>query len=438
MNALTRYTVYGFLTALVAMVFLWAGTAIAGDDESAGNNLSYPVIWAEGVEKTLRTPTDFTAGPNPTPVTEEELTGKWWYQWGTNGAEHEVTPASCPPDPDEGNVLLNPDKLQLCDNGESGTVDLNKSPSIIGADNPLPLVKAYLQKETFNIWQAGTSFGTTDGTVGGDVDRVEVDWIDWGDNLESVDWYTRSQVRAEVVLYKYTSMLEYEMRHVDGWGDNEVHGLAVDQAGASEGPGTQATVYSHCARLTIQKLLVDRDDPLLAPGDDPLLDNLVWETGTGWTENVSYTGDPLISDVVVFNRPVYEAGDGPGYYNAEINVKGKVIYGYTWNVRNLNDLTGDPKTAAGDYRITFSFDETCGTDVIELNTFFEDGTTEILVPFEEEVAAALAEETDGTGGGGVPVIDFTNNLTYIDVRILERNAGEGGEGGGNQYGKDKK
>ncbi len=47
-----------------------------------------------------------------------------------------------------------------------------------------------------------------------------------------------------------------------------------------------------------------------------------------------------------FNKRVYEEGDGPGYYNAEINVKGRIIYGYTWNVRQLNE-------GAGDYRHHF-------------------------------------------------------------------------------------
>jgi hypothetical protein len=124
---------------------------------------------------------------------------------------------------------------------------------------------------------------------------------------------------------------------------------------------------------------------------------------------------------------VYEGGDGPGYYSAEINVKGKVIYGYTWNVRRLHDDTPVPPdtspNAAGDYRITFSFDAECGTDVL-LNTFFVDGVTQILQPAEE--VAALEEEGEEPGGGAVGVLvpydqlTGAGNLTYMDVRILER------------------
>ena len=63
-----------------------------------------------------------------------------------------------------------------------------------------------------------------------------------------------------------------------------------------------------------------------------------------------------------------------------------------------------------------------------LNTFFVDGFTEIMVPLEEEgEAQAYAEES--TGGGATAVLDFENNLTYIDVRILERGGGGGGNGG---------
>jgi hypothetical protein len=202
---------------------------------------------------------------------------------------------------------------------------------------------------------------------------------------------------------------------VDGWGINEVHGLAASLDNVPElAEGNRATVYSHCARLTIQKLLVDRTDIAL--------DNLIWVPESGWDNP---EGESLINGPI-FNKTVYAGGDGPGYYSAEINVKGRIIYGYTWNVRQLNDMAGG--TPAGDYRITFSFDETCGTTT--LNTFFEDPYTEIMMPAEEEVVEAEPE-----GGGAVPVLRTDLNLTHIDVRILERGGGGGGGGGG---GKGKK
>ena len=357
----------------------------------AGNNLSYPVIWAEGITKAL----PGTAGAEPV------LKGVWWYWYGLEGTDPNIIPKACAPDPDDN---------AFCDDEVPGQAT-GELPA------PLPgyeLVKAYLQKDPGNVWQAGSynSAGVP----------VNVDRIDWGDNLESVDWYTRSQVRTEVVLFENTvdgdaesygfPMLEYQMRHTSGWGIDEVHGLAASLGDAPLlGDGNQATVYSHCARLTIQKLLVEREEPQLA--------DLIWVPGEGWTEPEGYPDDLI--NPHIFNGSVHEGGDGPGYYSAEINVKGRIIYGYTWSVRKLNE-------GAGDYRLTFSFDQVCGS--AELNTHFVDGVTEILVPLEEEILTAAAEEGEEPGGGAVGVLRTDLNLTYMDVRILERGGGGGGGSGG--------
>jgi hypothetical protein len=369
-----------------------------GKDRTAGNCLSFPVFWAEGVPKVLR------GDPYSDPVLE----GKWWYWWGTDS---EDKPLSCAPDPDDN---------EFCDDGNPGTL------GIAPGDGESEIYKAYLQKDLNNIWQAWSGTGIAN--------RLVVDWIDWGDNLESVDWYTTSQVRTEVVLFKDNPdldnpWLEYKMLHTSGWGIDEVHGLAATLEGVPvTGDGTRATVYSHCARLTIQKLLVDRDDERL--------DDLTWVPKEGWTEPEGYPDDLI--NPPIFNKPVWESGDGPGYYSAEINVKGRIIYGYTWNVRQLNDLTGTPPSAAGDYRVTFSFDDYCGLNNQgpQLNTFFTDASgnpvTQILLPTEVEIAAVIAtlsEESDDSGGG-VAVLDFDDGLTYMDIRILQRGGGSGGSGGG--------
>jgi len=116
---------------------------------------------------------------------------------------------------------------------------------------------------------------------------------------------------------------------------------------------------------------------------------------------------------------INDAGDGPGFYNAEVNVKGKVIYGYTWNVRKDNE-------DAGYYRITFSFD-----NETNLNTFFVDGITDILLPIEEpEEIIALSEEDGETSKGGFAIIDYDNNLTYMDILIIGKTTGNGGGNGG--------
>lgn len=347
-----------------------------GETDIAGNNLSFPVIWAESVPKTL-----------PGTFGNLALTGEWYYWWGLEGTDPNIVPLSCLPD------LANGDPV--CLDGFEPTGD--------------ELVKAWVQKDPYNTWQAWARNWYAG--------PVHIDQIDWGDNLESVDWSVRSQVRTEVVLYKYNTgpipWLEYQMRHVSGWGIDEQHGLATTLDDEPLlGPGDRATIYSPCARLTLQRLLVDRDNELL--------DELIWIEGEGWTEGPGYDGPPLINPPL-YNKAVYEAGTGPSYYSAEVNVKGKIIYGYTWKTSQMNE-------GEGDYRITFSFDNDCGS--VSLNTFFT-GSTEIIVPIEEETALAFASEEETDNGGGKGNIDVANNLTYMDITLTGSSGGGGGGGGHN-------
>ena len=150
-----------------------------------------------------------------------------------------------------------------------------------------------------------------------------------------------------------------------------------------------------------------------APREAPELATLEWSPSLHqWIEPVG-TLVELVAPPF-FNKAVHEAADGPGYYNAEVNVKGMVIFGYTWSVRQLNE-------GAGDYRLTFSFDGTC--PLVAVNTFFQEGTTTILQS-EEEVTILAEGDVGGTG-----VLDFDSNLTYIDVRILSQKGGGGNKGG---------
>lgn len=71
-----------------------------GGETSAGNNLSYPVVWAEGVTKVLRG----TEGVVNT-------TGSFVYWWGVDVKGEEEIPLVCTPDPDD---------MMLCDDGVNG------------------------------------------------------------------------------------------------------------------------------------------------------------------------------------------------------------------------------------------------------------------------------------------------------------------------------
>ena len=326
-----------------------------GGGTTVTNNLSFPVIWAEGSTLALRTP--------PTPLTVEDylLSGTWWYVWGEDPIDPAYPIFSCLP-------VVGADPCYPAD------VDINT------------VYQAWVQKDAKNYWQASAENAT---------EPVAVDVVDWGDNLESVNWYLTSKVRTEVALYESASVdapfRHYAMRHISGWGTDELHGLqtTLDDE-VIYGPGNEATVYSRHARFTIQKLTTETP-------------TLEWDP-----INHMWTGDVLVP---VFNKAVWEAADGPGFYNAEVNIKGKIIYGYTWDVKLSNN-------GAGVYRLTFSFDEGNSEDLkTVLNTFFTESTLlagAIIVPTEDE-------------GGTIAKIDPVNNLTYIDVTILGNKGG--GKGG---------
>ena len=392
-------------------------------DEMAGNNLSFPVIWGDSNSEGVATKS-LRGVPGVV-----NLDGEMWYWWGIDADE---TPLSC---------KANDQDRSICAN--------NTIPCGGDRQNPNPQCRAVFPQQDFkNDWQAESTAAESL--------RVDVDWgitwLDWGDNLESVDWYTRSMVRTEVVLTVdlKEKMTEYVMRHLTGWGITELWGISTTglhwgegeqphtyYTQIEEGQGDQATVYSGCARLTIQKLLLERGSAQL--------EDLVWDSTLGqWTEPAEYPdtypegvagtvypNDDLINDPI-FNKAVWEAGDGPGYYSAEINVKGKIIYGYTWNLRELYDATSvtyvdSANPVAGDYRITFSLDDSGNCPYDNHTYFISDYTKFIEESAVVEPMAALESESEDGDGGITGAIDGGNNLTFIDIRISERSGGKGGK-----------
>lgn len=320
------------------------------------NNLSFPVIWADGYAIDLRSPGTISMEP--------VLKGEWWYVWGVDPDDRTDPFCSCKP---------NKVHVNLCEDGS------------MPGDGTHTVYKAYLQKRFDNIWQAKNTKPETT--------PYFVDLLDWNDNLEAVDWNTNSVVPTELILYDDTDipMLQYAMKHVYGWGADEMYGLQTTMEDeAVFGPGNLATIYSHNIRFTIQKLKVDKDD--IAPG------SLTWVPNEGWVE--TNREDDLISPPIM-NQAINEASSGPGYFNVEVNMEGKVVYRYNWNVRELNQGTGD-------YRITYSFDET-GIDDVPLNTYFNE-STRIIPPYDDGYLPY-------TGPGGEAKLDIENNLTFMDVHI---------------------
>lgn len=239
-------------------------------------------------------------------------------------------------------------------------------------------IQVYPQGDPENTWQAQNEASLM---------PVEVDEIDWGDNLEAKSLTLGKPVRVETTLLKNLGLGEemkgFKMVSLEGEKREEVFATTGE-----EYESEQATIYSACARLTIQRLLISREDPYLYL--------LKWDAATG-----EWTGEELISPAV-FNGGAWAGGEGTGY-SAEVNGSGKAIYGYNWLTSGLQ---------AGDYRITFSFDQSCASTLI---------TEATKVAFsEEETAVTAAAEESGSGGvsgGGVPQIDASNNLSYVDVQL---------------------
>jgi hypothetical protein len=199
---------------------------------------------------------------------------------------------------------------------------------------------------------------------------VDVDVIDWGDNIESVDAFVRRPFRLEVVLFDNTllePMTGYNMLMLaNPSSPDEVQGTDTTTY-----PSESATVISSKPKLVIQAL-----------GDaDPA--NLTWDVNSSrWLNGTAAL-------------PTTSIGFAP-----ELNVAGKYIYGAS---------TGGWKpTVAGVYRVTF---------YIPTDTAVNLRLAEIAAPIPEEEVTAEAEE----GGGATPQIDRTNNLTYVDITVRPRN-----------------
>lgn len=356
-----------------------------GETETAVNNLSFPVIWADTPIANIGTR---FAGVS-------QIEGVYVYV-------------------------------------DEDAFDANGDPLVYEPDyTPLDTTwsRAYEQQDSLSVWTAdAVNWADVPGKPAGET-TLKVDWIDWGDNLESVDWTTHSQVRTEVVLFKDllnddntpyldstgqpTELASYPMLHVRNLGIDEMWGLkttfekpAVD-AIATLGV-SQPIVYSNFARLTIQKLNAPRDLAEYALGSTAV----VWDAGAHvWKDT---TGVDLINETPIFNSAVYEStADGPSAYSAEVNIKGRVVYGYTWN-------TAADGVAEGDYRLTFSIDGGTGAGA--------DLTGAKIVPPLVETTAVVpsAEESNDTGGAS-PMVSSTDNLTYIDIHL--RAGGGSGKGG---------
>ncbi len=241
-----------------------------GGETGFGNNLSFPVVFADGYGITGE-----RLGTEPTP----------WLDFATG-----MRPAA--------------------------TETLTEFPHFDPKSAIVRNTVTYYPQKAASTWQADWRDGSAS--------EQEVT-VDWGDNLRSQSFRTTSVVRVETTLLQDSAgadpedtMTAYVMKSLEGSKRNEVQGTtgAIYES-------TVRTVYTVHARLRIQKLL-----------------------GKGGAVDDSVAGINLaVTDKF--------GTDGPGTYGAEINVAGKLIYGYVWHLKDLG--IGDTGKR-GWWRITFELD----------------------------------------------------------------------------------
>jgi len=151
-----------------------------------------------------------------------------------------------------------------------------------------------------------------------------------------------------------------------------------------------ALVYSHCARLIIQKI----------------------DGVPTWNPNTGQWGGPGVGTPLV-NVAAYNG------WATEITSSGSIVYGYNWNAKTA---------ATGDYRLTFVLD---GNDdqgpkcpVTRGTTFDEEGD-EItrLVNIGDVYTPVLIKEGEFALGGG-----DEGGLVFIDISLTTKGGGGGGGG----------
>lgn len=280
------------------------GPPSGGHDTAYGNNLSFPVVFADG--------------------------------YGITGA---ALAGTTPPYLDTATGLR-----------PTASDVVAPFPNFDAADAVLLNGTTYFPQQTASTWQADWLDGS-----GAEQEVI----VDWGDNLRSQSFKTTSVVRVETVLYQDTTvsaptdtLTGYVMALLGGSGPSESQGTS-----AATYESNLRTVYTVHPRLLIEKL-----------------------DGPGGMVDASVT--PIELSVAGGF-----ATDGSGTYGAEVNVAGKLVYGYVWMLRNL---AISDAAKVGWWRLTFALDPTAtiGTATVPRNT-------RIVALHESEAGSTAVLAADG-------------------------------------------
>jgi hypothetical protein len=253
--------------------------------------------------------------------------------------------------------------------------------------------RIYWQKNALNKWQAGYATSSL---------ALPVDYVDWGDNLESRSWPVQV-IRVETNTFAdlAAATTRFDMWHVFGQGTNELWGVRATDADAAAPYAFTAWPFavnvSDGVRLNIAKLVNGQATCPTAPSSTP---PYAPSTPTWSADDQAWIGT-----WVLYDAP----------YTAELNIKGSYVYGYNWNLRSAI-VPGDVNKA-GWWRLTFYTSD--GSILFDNADVPKAPPATDLVP---QPLAAAAEEGE-TGPLYVPVVDTTNNLTYIDICITSTKGG---------------
>jgi hypothetical protein len=237
----------------------------------------------------------------------------------------------------------------------------------------------YAQKTEGNTWQADYLTNQI----------VNVTYVDWGDIIESNNPKVGRPFRVEVQLYKLLNPWDEFVPGVNSMTGYVMAMLAnpsspdeVQGNNTATYDGNLATVVSNLWKLRIQK----------CGTAIPETTDLYWN-GERWVSNsITCTDEPIA-------------------FAVELNVGGKLIYGAStggWKVKT-----------AGWYRITFYGPAPTNTNLSLVGAEVAD-----YIDFASEPAPAVAE---GETVAATPVVDDTNNISYVDVLAVASGGGGGGK-----------
>jgi hypothetical protein len=393
-----------------------------GGEEGAGNNLSLPAILTD---------TTVSVSHYWNPPTEPLLGTH--YSYGCDREEivdqFKYPNTSCVDDIENPTVYYT---VEEC------TDAIQPSPC-----QGLPVSRIFWQKVIENDWSADS-----DGTGA----PADVAYVDWGDAIEAVSWNERSTIRVETQPYsslisgfdpeqiscanaagaagldpEVVCRVGLQMWHVSGQGTTEQWGV---RAGDLDGDGAATDVsYNYdspfqivntgTAKLNLTKLVPESatcpDPGNQEPGDPPPAGPFVW-TGSEWGGTCTWYDAP---------------------YAVELSVGGKYVYGYNWRMKSVElDSTCTGWDKRGYWRLTFYNN----ADPTRVN-FLDPAAPNVAPPTVASEVRELPRSVFNTALTPIPpeppeddrlyrpVVDTTNNLTYIDICIKPKEKAGGGGGG---------